>query len=644
MITRQWMAQARQVSSERCHTALRLTLSCLLLTLLFLSLQLPFLAVAIIVVFYVTQKNVVLTAGIGLGFIVVALLALGEMLLIIKVTYDYPLIRLVTSLFLFFWAMFFMRVLGKLGLAFFVVGLVLIYAQTFPSMTGESEVIVRLILWLWTSMVVAIGVIVLVNACFVQAYPHYQFGQQVADLYEQAADRLQTAPAIEGHVGIIIAEHLSQRQTLFKLACLTNGRFKQQKESWCSLSNMAMRCVELAEAYRLNPTKNDSYSAQALAHCFRQLAEQARQRQLPTPLGLEITPAEPILIEISELYHQFASGQAIVPPPGHSEKPPLMAADAWRNPIYLQFALKTLLASLICYLFYTATAWQGVHTIMLSCVIVAQPGLGATYQKAILRITGALCAAGAAVLCMVFIQPHLDTVVGLLLMCLPIFALSAWLAAGTERVAYAGIQLGFTFALLFLSGFGPMSNLTELRDRMIGIVLGVIVASIVYLYLWPDSDAPRLRRGMANLYRQLSHYFAQPAQNATPLPIYQCVQQVEELANRLCAEPLASTTLPYRYAAQWPINESVALAQQLAILATGYHRCAGSDDRYLAYAATWLGAYASHLAEEGEYPLEAFPHPDRHNPYATALDKDLRRLAVWPSTALQTTQEVNDGT
>nr|VXZ92437.1 multidrug efflux system protein MdtO [Klebsiella pneumoniae] len=63
-----------------------------------------------------------------------------------------------------------------------------------------------------------------------------------------------------------------------------------------------------------------------------------------------------------------------------------------RNPAYLHFALKTLLATLICYVFYTAADWQGLHTIMLSCVIVAQPGLGATMQKTWLRIGGALLA------------------------------------------------------------------------------------------------------------------------------------------------------------------------------------------------------------------------------------------------------------
>ncbi|WP_241592605.1 FUSC family protein [Rosenbergiella epipactidis] len=638
MSARSWLAQASQVSSERCHAALRLTLSCLIMTLLFLSLQIPFLAVAIIVVFYVTQKNVVLTAGIGLGFIVVALFALGGMLLIIKYTYDYPLIRLVASLFLFFWAMFFMRVLGKLGLAFFVVALVLIYAQTFPSMTGESEVIVRLILWLWMSMVVAIGVTVLVNACFIQAYPHYQFAQQVADLYQQAADRLQPTQALKGQAGALIAEHLSQIQTLLTLASLTNSDFQKNKESWRSLSNMAIRCVELSESYRLNPEKNDPAHAAVLAHYFRQLAERTRQRQLSPPSSLTLVARDPLLVEMTRLCHCLTDGQSIAAPLGEIDKPPLMAPDAWRNPVYLQFALKTLLASLLCYLFYTATAWQGVHTIMLSCVIVAQPGLGATYQKAGLRIVGAFAAAVAAVGCMVFIQPHLDTIVGLLLMCLPIFALSAWLAAGSERIAYAGIQLGFTFALLFLSGFGPMSNLTELRDRMIGIVLGVVIASIIYLYLWPDSDAPRLRENIARLYRQVAHYLAHPSQQATPLPIYHSLQQANALATRLRAEPLASTTHPYQDAARWPINQSLALAQQLALLATGYRYYADNEDPFLKDTATWLEAYAHYLAHGGEYPIQTIVAPTAHNPYAPALEQALCRL-----TAFHTTQEIRDG-
>jgi uncharacterized membrane protein YccC len=97
--------------------------------------------------------------------------ALGGVLLIIKWTYDYPLIRLVASVALFFGAIYLMRVLGKLGLAFFVVALVVIYAQTFPSMTSQSEILVRLLLWLWVVINLAIVVTLLVNAGFSRLFP-----------------------------------------------------------------------------------------------------------------------------------------------------------------------------------------------------------------------------------------------------------------------------------------------------------------------------------------------------------------------------------------------------------------------------------------------------------------------------------------
>lgn len=72
---------------------------------------------------------------------------------------------------------------------------------------------------------------------------------------------------------------------------------------------------------------------------------------------------------------QLAQGEPVALPQGEVEKAPLLAPDT-AQPGISHFALKTLLATLICYVFYTAADWQGLHTIMLSCVIVAQPGLG----------------------------------------------------------------------------------------------------------------------------------------------------------------------------------------------------------------------------------------------------------------------------
>ncbi len=77
---------------------------------------------------------------------------------------------------------------------------------------------------------------------------------------------------------------------------------------------------------------------------------------------------------------------------------------------------------------------------MLSCVIVAQPGLGATMQKTWLRIGGALLAL-LALLLIVFVQPWTDSLTGLLAMSLPVLALAAWIAAGSSVSPTPGSRL-----------------------------------------------------------------------------------------------------------------------------------------------------------------------------------------------------------
>ena len=188
-----FLRQELRDAPGRASYTLRLTLSCAVLITLFMTLQIPFLAVALIVVFYVSQPNVLMIKLVSVVFFVTVTVALGGVLLIIKWTYDYPLIRLAASVALFFCALYLMRVLGKLGLAFFVVALAVIYAQTFPSMTSQSEILVRLLLWLWVAINTAILVTLLVNACFQQAFPGNQFKARLAEMLQSGAPRRRNA-------------------------------------------------------------------------------------------------------------------------------------------------------------------------------------------------------------------------------------------------------------------------------------------------------------------------------------------------------------------------------------------------------------------------------------------------------------------
>lgn len=615
----------------RANYTLRLTLSCAVLIVLFMTLHIPFLAVALIVVFYVSQPNVLMIKLVSVVFVVTVSVALGGVLLIIKWTYDYPLIRLVASVILFFCAIYLMRVLGKLGLAFFVVALAVIYAQTFPSMTSQSEILVRLLLWLWVAINTAILVTLLVNACFQQAFPGYQFKARLVVMLRQTARRLsQPDDGTPPPTVTEIAGQFNQLRSLYQQAARATPEIAASPQAWQSLMAAALSCSHLTAL--LQPGDDHPDARRRIASQLNALADNLPAAAEVQPLIVPRDGANSaILQEIAEVLARLARGETIPLPQGEVEKAPLLLPDAWSNPAYPHFALKTLLATLLCYVFYTAADWQGIHTIMLSCVIVAQPGLGATMQKTWLRIGGALLATLIALLLIVFVQPWTDSLSGLLAMTLPVFALAAWIAAGSERIAYAGIQIGFTFALAFLSWFGPLSNLTELRDRVIGILLGVLVSSIVHLYLWPDSEAPQLKARLAQLYRQLAQTLAARDDEVQQVPLFAALTESETLINRVAAEPLGTYAHPWPEAKSWPARATFRQAEEILRLSEGYRLYAAPEDTFLARCARRLEAYASDIdAQQNTVERVQAQQPDPTNPFGAPLVNALAALPTWP--------------
>ncbi|TDQ21646.1 multidrug resistance protein MdtO [Raoultella sp. BIGb0149] len=617
----------------RANYTLRLTLSCAVLIVLFMTLQIPFLAVALIVVFYVSQPNVLMIKLVSVVFFITVSVALGCVLLIIKWTYDYPLIRLVASVLLFFGAIYLMRVLGKLGLAFFVVALVVIYAQTFPSMTSQSEILVRLLLWLWVVINTAIVVTLLVNACFQQAFPGYQLKARIVVLLRQVAQLLvQPGPLKNQPTFKEIAENFAQLNSLYKQATRSSPEIAADPQGWQSLMAAALHCYHLAAL--LQPGDDHPAERQQLSAALSALAENLRADTLPArPEIVARDSANGVILqEMAATLGKLARGEAVALPAGEEEKAPLLLPDAWSNPAYLHFALKTLLATLLCYVFYTAADWQGIHTIMLSCVIVAQPGLGATLQKTWLRIGGALLATLLALLMIVYVQPHTESIVGLLAMTLPVMALSAWIAAGSERIAYAGIQIGFTFSLAFLNWFGPLANLTELRDRVIGILLGVLVSSIVHLYLWPDSEAVQLKSRLARLYRQIAGYLRAGDDEVKLVPLFHSLNGAETLMHRVAAEPLNAWAHPHPEAKTWPVKATWLQAQEIVRLSEGYRLYAAPGDDFLPRSAAQLQAYAEDIERQQAAPeTPRGLHPDPNNPFGPPLATLLTTLPTWSS-------------
>ena len=85
----------------------------------------------------------------------------------------------------------------------------------------------------------------------------------------------------------------------------------------------------------------------------------------------------------------------------------------------------------------------------------------------------------------------------LFLLLAPVTLLAAWVAYGSERISYAGLQIGLAFYLVVLQGYGPTIDMDTARDRTIGILFGNIVIFVIFTTIWPVSVANVVRTNLA---------------------------------------------------------------------------------------------------------------------------------------------------
>jgi multidrug resistance protein MdtO len=87
---------------------------------------------------------------------------------------------------------------------------------------------------------------------------------------------------------------------------------------------------------------------------------------------------------------------------------------------------------------------------------------------------------------------------------------SAWIAAGSPRISYMGLQLAFAFFLCVIQGPSPAFDLTVARDRVIGILFGNLTVFVLFTTLWPVSVTRRIDRQIASLLRRLASIAGAP--------------------------------------------------------------------------------------------------------------------------------------
>ena len=88
-----------------------------------------------------------------------------------------------------------------------------------------------------------------------------------------------------------------------------------------------------------------------------------------------------------------------------------------------------------------------------------------------------------------YLVPHMESIVSLAFLTAAGAALAGWVAAGSERISYAGLQIALAFFMCIFQGFAPDTDFNTIRNRVVGIVLGITVTSIIFYSLWPEREA-----------------------------------------------------------------------------------------------------------------------------------------------------------
>jgi len=178
--------------------------------------------------------------------------------------------------------------------------------------------------------------------------------------------------------------------------------------------------------------------------------------------------------------------------------------DAFTNPEHVRYALKTTAAAMFCYVLYLLLDWPGIHTIFITCYIVSLGTTAETVEKLTLRILGCLVGAASGIAAIVYLIPSVTSIGALMIVVFFGALVSAWVAAGSPRIAYAGFQIAFAFFLCVIQGSGPSFDMTTARDRVIGILLGNIVVFVLFTNVWPVSVGKHIDPAIAALLRRLS--------------------------------------------------------------------------------------------------------------------------------------------
>lgn len=538
----------------RVAMAWRVAALCALMALVAMVYGIPESAISCYLIIFVMKPDGVESMVMAIAITILVSLVVGLVFLLIHFTLEAAPLRmaaLIVSSFLFLY----LGSASKLGPVGSIIALVIAFVMTLLSDIPMGEVATRGLLYAWLMAVAPMLLIIGFNL-FLGRAPQTLLRSSLSERLSTVAEALREPSAANlARVGDLLQEGQNEHQQRALFVRIFHLR-PSAEAAW--LESAVKSSYRLLLATSALPAASPEHVRLELANYCSATAQAISTGNVVDIINFSSESASSEIKEISNALIALAtgdSGQDLDAP-----KSSFFAADALTNPVHQQFALKTTAAALICYLIYTALDWQDIHTAMITCYVAALGTTGETVHKLVLRIIGCLIGALMGVLSIIFIIPHLNDIGQLMALVFGCILLAAWVSCGSERIAYAGVQVGLAFLLTVLQGFGPSTDLGVALDRVLGILLGNLVVYVIFTRLWPVAITDAVRIHISNSLKALTN-LAALSPEARPAALREATIVEAEISS--AQEELA--LIPFEPAQLRPSREECARLQ--AILA-----------------------------------------------------------------------------
>jgi multidrug resistance protein MdtO len=466
----------------RAQAVLRIATACSITVAIAMVFQIPEPTYMAYIVFLIAKDEISATVTAGVGAMLAVTLSIVLNLGILLTATAEPALRLPAMALATFVGMYSVRTFA-LGPVSYLAGFLVVLVQTLVDDIPNPEKVTRLALWTWVVVMVPIATIVTLNLAFAPA-SRVLIGRAWRRILSELESGLRSQ--------ISRADLARWRAAAGPLLSKLNEAASRGESHLPVPQSAVERLLEVLTILEVLP-ENRAGEADA---------------KLPAEIALQRA-----LASMYEAVDQPAAHLAPSQPPASAQPPKhkqLLVPDAFSNPAHWQFALKTTLAVMVVYMTYTLLNYPTMRTSVVTCFFVALGSLGETMHKLTLRVSGAIIGGVVAGICIVWVLPHMTDIGQLCALVAVVAAGAGWISTSSERLSYAGMQIAFAFFLGVLQGYAPATDLSLLRDRVAGILLGNLVMTLVFSTLWPESARTRLRVYLGEALRAIAALLKTP--------------------------------------------------------------------------------------------------------------------------------------